>query len=92
VALLLEYGRCYAFTITNGKDTTGSYEDSKQRETWLPVEVEATINRYVQQADLRDDDPLLGGQNARCSTGLRRPPTKLPKKQKLTCLVPRFRI
>ncbi|WP_368411927.1 hypothetical protein [Haladaptatus halobius] len=53
----MDDGRHYELEITNGKDTTGSYDGGKQRETWLPVEVEATINRYVQQAGVRDDDP-----------------------------------
>ncbi len=56
----MDDGRHYELEVTNGKDTTGSYQGGKQRETWLPVEVEATINRYVQQAGLRDDDPLIG--------------------------------
>jgi hypothetical protein len=44
----MDDGRHYELEVTNGKDTTGSYQGEKQRETWLPVKVEATINRYVQ--------------------------------------------
>ncbi|WP_254922013.1 hypothetical protein [Halorubrum sp. Eb13] len=40
-------GRLYKLEVVSGKDTTGEYVDGKQRETWLPVDVETTINRYV---------------------------------------------
>lgn len=56
----MDDGRHYELEVTNGKDTTGSYDGGKHRETWLSVEVEATINRYVREAGLRDDDPLIG--------------------------------
>lgn len=52
--LRLDDGCYYEFEIRNGKDTMGSYDGEKQRETWLPVEVEATINRYVREAGLED--------------------------------------
>ncbi|WP_227378999.1 site-specific integrase [Haladaptatus halobius] len=55
----MDDGRHYELEITNGKDTTGNYDGGKQRETWLPVEVEATINRYVREAGLEDDNPLI---------------------------------
>ncbi|WP_256948909.1 site-specific integrase [Halorubrum ezzemoulense] len=40
-------GRHYELEVVGRKDTTGGFVDGKQRETWLPVDVEATINRYV---------------------------------------------
>jgi integrase len=52
-------GRHYRLEVVGGKDTTGEYDDGKHRETWLPVETERIINRYVQQNDLAPDDPLI---------------------------------
>lgn len=52
-------GRHYELEVVGGKDTTGEYDDGKHRETWLPVDVEATINRYSQENNLTDDDRLV---------------------------------
>lgn len=52
-------GRHYELEVTSGKDTTGEYAHGKQRETWLPIDTEALINRHVQNADLGPDDPLV---------------------------------
>jgi integrase len=52
-------GRHYELEVVGGKDTTGEYAEGKQRETWLPRAFERTINRYVQEKDLADDDPLV---------------------------------
>jgi integrase len=52
-------GQHFELEVVSGKDTTGEYQGGKHRETWLPREVEAIINRYVQQADLDPDDPLI---------------------------------
>ena len=52
-------GRRYELEVVGGKDTTGEYEDGKHRETWLPVEFEAVINRYVQERGLADDELLI---------------------------------
>jgi integrase len=52
-------GRHYELEVVGGKDTTGEYAEGKQRETWLPRAFERTINRYVQENDLADDDPLV---------------------------------
>jgi integrase len=35
-------GRHYKLRVTGAKDTTGTYEGGKYRETWLPVDLEAT--------------------------------------------------
>jgi integrase len=52
-------GQHFELDVVGGKDTTGEYQDGKHRETWLPRDVEATINRYVQQAGVSDDDVLV---------------------------------
>ncbi|MFC7077877.1 site-specific integrase [Haloarcula halophila] len=52
-------GRHYELEVVAGKDTTGEYEGGKHRETWLPVDLEATIHRYVTEHDLADDEPLV---------------------------------
>ena len=52
-------GRHYKLEISSGKDTTGEYDGGKHRETWLPVEFEAVINRYVQERGLADNEPLI---------------------------------
>lgn len=49
--------RHYELEVVRGKDTTDKYQGGKQRETWLPVDVKALMNRYVQQADLEATDP-----------------------------------
>ncbi|WP_435359304.1 site-specific integrase [Haloarchaeobius sp. DFWS5] len=52
-------GRSYELEVVAGKDTTGEYTGGKHRETWLPVELERLINRYVQERDLDRDDLLV---------------------------------
>ncbi len=52
-------GRHYRLEVVGGKDTTGEYLDGKHRETWLPVELERTINRYIQHEDIKRDEPLI---------------------------------
>jgi len=52
-------GTHFELKVVGGKDTTGEYTDGKYRETWLPRDVEATINRYIQQADVDDDERLV---------------------------------
>jgi integrase len=52
-------GRHYEVEVVKGKDTTGEYDGGKHRETWLPADVEATINRYVQENNLSDNDRLI---------------------------------
>ncbi|WP_284007814.1 site-specific integrase [Haloarcula pelagica] len=52
-------GRHYELEVIGGKDTTGEYDGGKHRETWLPVDLEATIHRYVTEHDLADDEPLV---------------------------------
>jgi integrase len=52
-------GRHFELEVVAGKDTTGEYAEGKQREAWLPVEVEGVINRYIQQENIADDEPLV---------------------------------
>ncbi len=52
-------GRHYRLEVVDGKDTTGEYADGKHRETWLPVELERTINRYTQHEEIDHGEPLI---------------------------------
>lgn len=52
-------GKHFKLEVKSGKDTSGDYQGGKQRETWMPREVEALVNRYVQQADVDDDETLI---------------------------------
>jgi integrase len=54
-------GRHYELRVTGAKDTTGTYEGGKYRETWLPVDLEAHINRIVQQPanEIEDGDSVV---------------------------------
>jgi integrase len=51
-------GTHHNLEIIAGKDTTGEYSEGKQRETWLPVDLEGLIYRYADDNDI-DDDPLI---------------------------------
>jgi integrase len=53
-------GEHFELEIVGGKDTTGEYDGGKHRETWLPRDVEATINRYVQEAEIGRAESLIG--------------------------------
>ncbi|WP_181685819.1 site-specific integrase [Halorhabdus salina] len=52
-------GEHFELEVVAGKDTTGEYDEGKHRETWLPRDVEATINRYIQEAGLDENDALV---------------------------------
>lgn len=52
-------GMHHELEVVAGKDTTGEYDDGKQRRTWVPRDLEVQINRYNQEADLKDDDRLV---------------------------------
>jgi len=52
-------GRHYELEVVGGKDTTGEYDQGKHRETWLPIEVESLINRYIQSEELARDETLV---------------------------------
>lgn len=52
-------GTHHSLEVAGGKDTTGEHQDGKHRETWLPVELERTINRYVQHEGIDRDEPLI---------------------------------
>lgn len=55
----MKNGRHYEVEVQGGKDTTGEYQDGKQRETWLPIDSESLINRYIQAAEIGRDEPLI---------------------------------
>lgn len=52
-------GQHFELEVVGGKDTTGEYRGGKHRETWLPRDFEAQINRYIQEKDVAEDDPLV---------------------------------
>jgi len=52
-------GRHYELEVVGGKDTTGEYDQGKHRETWLPIEVESLINRYIQSEGIDRDESLV---------------------------------
>ena len=54
-------GRHYVLEVVGGKDTSGSYSGGKHWETWLPVDLERDINRYVQSEEIaRELRPARG--------------------------------
>ncbi|MFC6863287.1 tyrosine-type recombinase/integrase [Halomicroarcula sp. GCM10025817] len=52
-------GQHFELEVVAGKDTTGEYRGGKHRETWLPREFEAQINRYQQEKAIADQAPLV---------------------------------
>jgi integrase len=55
-------GRHYELEVVSGKDTSGEYDGGKHRETWLPRDLEAHMNRLAQGGDVLgvdDDEPLV---------------------------------
>jgi len=52
-------GEHFELEVVGGKDSTGEYDAGKQRETWLPRDIEATINRYVQETGIKSDELLV---------------------------------
>jgi integrase len=52
-------GAHHMLNVEGGKDTTGEYDDGKQRETWLPRETEVRLARLGKQRDLDDDEPYI---------------------------------
>lgn len=52
-------GESFELEVVAGKDTTGDYSGGKHRETWLPRDFEAQINRYTQEKGIGDDSPLV---------------------------------
>jgi len=52
-------GQHFELEVVAGKDTTGEYDGGKHRETWLPRDFEAQINRYTQEKDVAEDDQLV---------------------------------
>jgi len=73
-------GTHFELKVVGGKDTTGEYTGGKYRETWLPRDVEATINRYIQQTGIDDEERLVPKAKRTVSTGLNKQPRKQPKK------------
>lgn len=52
-------GHNWELEVVAGKDTTGEYSGGKHRETWLPRDFEALINRYTQEKGIGDDERLV---------------------------------
>lgn len=52
-------GTNFELEVVAGKDTTGEYSGGKHRETWLPRDFEAQINRYVQEKGVEPDEPVV---------------------------------
>lgn len=52
-------GRHFTLEVVSGKDTSGEFTDGKHRETWMSVDFERGINRYIQHHDIDDDEPLI---------------------------------
>lgn len=52
-------GQHFELQVVSGKDTTGEYLGGKYRETWLPRDFEAQINRYIQEKGVGDADLLV---------------------------------
>lgn len=52
-------GKHHMLEVVSGKDTTGEYSDGKQCETWLPVELERQIHRYIREEGIDEDEPLI---------------------------------
>ncbi|WP_227132316.1 site-specific integrase [Halorubellus salinus] len=51
-------GRSWKLEVVAGKDTSGEYDQGKHRETWLPRDLEARINRLVQDG-VDDSEPVV---------------------------------
>ena len=54
-------GRHYKLEVVGGKDTSGEYDGGKHRETWLPLDLEAHMNRII-NADVNkigNRDPVI---------------------------------
>lgn len=65
-------GRHYALEVTAGKDTTGEYDEGKHRETWMPRDLEAMVNRYTQENDLPRDTTLIDRKKRAVQTWVER--------------------
>lgn len=52
-------GRSYELEVVKGKDTTGKYNGGKQRETWMPVDLERRIHQHTRRESIEDDEPLI---------------------------------
>ncbi|WP_330633573.1 site-specific integrase [Halocatena halophila] len=52
-------GTHHSLEVVGGKDTSGEYQEGKHRETWVPVELERTINRYMQHEGITHDEPII---------------------------------
>lgn len=52
-------GTHHNLEVVAGKDTTGEYSEGKQRETWLPVDLERLIYRYADDEGIDDDELLI---------------------------------
>lgn len=52
-------GRHYWLEVTGGKDTTGEFEGGKFRETWLPVDLERDLYRFIDDNDVAHDEAIV---------------------------------
>jgi integrase len=52
-------GRHYELEVVGGKDTTGEYDIGKQRETWIPRQLEQQIMRYTNREEIGDGEPVV---------------------------------
>jgi len=54
-------GRHFKLEVVGGKDTSGEFDGGKHRETWLPLDLEAHINRlaHVDALGVNDDEPIV---------------------------------
>jgi len=73
-------GKHFELKVVGGKDTTGEYTGGKYRETWLPRDVEATINRYIQQTGINDEERLVPKSKRTVQYWVEKQPRKQPKK------------
>ena len=73
-------GTHFELKIVGGKDTTGEYTGGKYRETWLPRDVEATINATSSRLGSTTRNAWCRKPNASSSTGWNKQPRKQPKK------------
>lgn len=52
-------GTHFELEVIQGKDTTGEYDGGKHRETWLPKDLESSINRFIQEKDIKPSERLI---------------------------------
>ncbi len=73
-------GTHHSLEVVGGTDTTGEHTDGKHRETWLPVELERTINRTYTMRISREETPSSTARSVPFSTGASTRPQQLLRK------------